>query len=228
MITIKSLDKTYNIKKPNAFKALNDISLEIKEGELVAVMGPSGAGKSTLLHILGTLDDFEKGEYYFDGKLINRMSDKKLSNLRAREIGFVLQDFGLISEEAAASNAATPLFFDNTPMRKINKKAREALKIVGIEELAEKKVKNLSGGQKQRVAIARAIVNDPKLILADEPTGSLDSENSDEIMKIFEQLNSEGRTIVIVTHNEEIAKRCKRIITISDGRIVEDSAGKAV
>ena len=228
MITIKSLDKTYNIKKPNAFKALNDISLEIKEGELVAVMGPSGAGKSTLLHILGTLDDFEKGEYYFDGKLINRMSDKKLSNLRAREIGFVLQDFGLISEEAAASNAATPLFFDNTPMRKINKKAREALKIVGIEELAEKKVKNLSGGQKQRVAIARAIVNDPKLILADEPTGSLDSENSDEIMKIFEQLNSEGRTIVIVTHNEEIAKRCNRIITISDGRIVEDSAGKVV
>ncbi len=219
MIQIQSLSKTYNYKKPNAFKALDNISLEIKDGELVAIIGRSGAGKSTLLHIIGCIDTFEEGSYKIDGEDIHNIGDKKLAVIRNQKVGIVMQDFALIEDYNVLENVKLPLYFAHKKSKGAEKAAREALEKVGISDLAQKSVNKLSGGQKQRVAIARAIVNDPSFILADEPTGALDTKTSSEIMALFKKLNSDGKTVIIITHDLSIADQCKRKIEISDGRI---------
>ena len=219
MIKIENIYKTYNLGKSNAFTALKGVNLTINEGEMVAIIGKSGAGKSTLMHIIGCIDDFEKGTYKLADRDVSKISENKRANIRNSEIGIVLQDFALIEEYSAIENVMIPLYFSKNKAKK-KERAREALKKMGIEELADKRVNKLSGGQKQRVAIARAIVNNPKLLLADEPTGALDVNTSAEIMKEFTRLNEEGMTIVIITHDMDVANGCQRVVEISDGEII--------
>ena len=220
MIEIKNLTKTYNYKKSNAFTALKDISLKIDDGEMLAIVGKSGAGKSTLLHIIGCIDTFEKGEYTIDDINIHKLSDKKLAEIRNEKVGIVMQDFALVEEYTVIENVKIPLYFSKKKKGNANTLALEALEKVGIKELAKKPVNKLSGGQKQRVAIARAIVNDPSFILADEPTGALDTKTSEEIMELFQKLNEDGKTVIIITHDPGVAEKCKRKIEISDGKII--------
>lgn len=222
MIEIKNLTKKYNPKKPNEFTALKGVSLEIKDGETVAIIGKSGAGKSTLLHILACIDVYESGEYFLDKTLVHRLTEKQYAKIRNEKIGIVMQDFALIEDFSALENVMLPLDFAQTKKQNRKASALEALKKVGMEQYAKKPVNKLSGGQKQRVAIARAIVNEPRIILADEPTGALDSKTAAEIMDVFGELNSEGKTVVIVTHDLGVAHRCGRIIEISDGEIVSE------
>lgn len=221
MIKIENLTKTYNYKKSNAFTALKDVSLKINDGEMVAIIGKSGAGKSTLLHIIGCIDTFESGTYMIDETNVHKLSDKQLANIRNEKIGIVMQDFALVEEYTVLENVRIPLYFSHS--KKFDKPkalALSALKRVGIEELANKPVNKLSGGQKQRVAIARAIVNDPSFILADEPTGALDTKTSAEIMELFKNLNNDSKTVIIITHDMSIADSCQRKIEISDGQIM--------
>ena len=222
MIEITNLHKTYNYKKSNAFDALKDVNIKIQDGELVAIVGKSGAGKSTLMHIIGCIDDFESGSYKIDGVEVSGMSEKEKSRIRNGKVGIVMQDFALVEDYTAGENVMIPIHFSKD---KKDRKTRtyEALRSVSMEEYAKKPVKKLSGGQKQRVAIARALINNPSVILADEPTGALDSATSNEIMKVFEELNKSGRTVIIITHDREIAERCGRVIEIWDGRIVEEA-----
>lgn len=220
MIEINGLYKTYNYKKNSAFEALHNISLHIDKGSLNAVIGKSGSGKSTLLHILGCIDSFEKGSYKFNGNEISKLNEKKRALFRSDNVGIVLQDFSLIETYSVIENVMLPFYFSTKSKDDTRKKALSALESVGMNKLADKSVNKLSGGQKQRVAIARAIVNDPPLLLADEPTGALDSVTSSEIMELFHQLHQNGKTIIIVTHDFEIAKQCERIIEISDGKII--------
>lgn len=220
MIEINGLYKTYNYKKSSAFEALHNISLHIDKGSLNAIIGRSGSGKSTLLHILGCIDSFEKGSYKFNGSEISKLNEKKRALYRSDNVGIVLQDFSLIETYSVIENVMLPFYFSAKKTDDIRKKSLSALEAVGLSELANKSVNKLSGGQKQRVAIARAIVNSPQLLLADEPTGALDSATSKEIMKLFHMLHNSGITIVIVTHDLEIAQQCERIIEISDGKII--------
>lgn len=222
MIEIKNLYKTYNYGKPNAFESLKDVSLTINDGEMVAIIGKSGAGKSTLMHILGCIDDFEKGQYIFNGKDISKVNEKKSAAIRNSEIGIVLQEFALMEQYTVLENVIMPLFFTPKSGRRSEKEKRalEILKRLEMDEYAHKKVNKLSGGQKQRVAIARAMINNPSVLLADEPTGALDVKTTDEIMKVFRNLNKNGTTVIIITHDMEVAGMCDRIIEISDGKII--------
>ena len=221
ILKLNNIGKIYNKGKQNACEALKGVDLSIERGDLIAVVGESGSGKSTLLHILGCLDEPTSGELMFGDKKMNFKCSKKLADYRNKKIGFVLQDFGLILNETALENVCVPLLFSNTPLSKIKKQARDSLRLMGIEKLSGKRVNQLSGGQKQRVAIARALVNYPEIILADEPTGALDSKTSAEIIDVLLQLNSAGKTVIIVTHDPKIAKLCRRIVTISDGCLTE-------
>lgn len=218
MIELKNITKIYNPKKHNRFRALNRITFSVNDGEFCAIIGKSGSGKSTLLHIIGMLDTFSNGEYFLNGKNVSKFNERTVSKIRARSIGFVKQDFALIDEYSALDNVMIPLYPIKAHDKK--KKALSAIEKLGIINLANKEISQLSGGEKQRVAIARAIVNDPKIILADEPTGSLDSKTAAEIMSVFKRLNDDGKTVIIVTHDLGIAKQCDRIIEISDGEIV--------
>lgn len=222
MIKIENLSKTYDKGKNNAVKALDNVSLHIEKGDLTAIIGRSGSGKTTLLNIIGCIDSFESGKYTLDSKDVSKSNDNKLAKLRNEKIGFVMQNFALINDDTVLENVMLPFYFSSkTSLKNAKKLAMSALEKMGIVKLANKPIRKLSGGQKQRVAIARAIVNNPSVILADEPTGALDSKTSKEIMEVFHQLNSQGATIVIVTHDMEVAKQCGRIVEISDGKIVE-------
>lgn len=221
MIQLEQVCKTYAKGKPNAVQALKDVSLHISAGELVAIIGKSGSGKTTLLNIIGCIDSFEQGKYLLNGRNISQKREAALSKVRNREIGIVVQDFALIQSDTALENVMLPFYFDQSVTLKAAKtKALAALQSVGMEDLAKKAVNQLSGGQKQRVAIARAIVHAPSVILADEPTGALDTKTAGEIMDVFKQLHEQGKTVIIVTHDMGVAHQCDRIIEISDGTIV--------
>jgi len=221
MIQIKNLVKIYNKGKTNEFCALKGIDLSIEEGEMVAIIGKSGAGKSTLLHILAAIDSYDKGSYLVDGVSVGDLKEKQRARFRNQKIGIVMQDYALIDEYTIEENVQIPLIFGKVKGNDVRReKIMTALKNVGLAELAKKPVRQLSGGQKQRVAIARALVNNPAFLLADEPTGALDSKTSGEIMDVFEKLNQGGKTVIIVTHDMEVAARCGRVIEISDGEIV--------
>lgn len=220
MIRINNLNKIYNKGKASEFQALKDISLEIKKGELVAIIGKSGAGKSTLLHILGAIDNYDGGSYKLDDIEVGKLNYAKLAEFRNKHVGIVLQDFALIEGYTVIENVMMPLRFSKRSHREYKRLSMEALKQVEMDEIANKDVNKLSGGQKQRVAIARAIVNDPDFILADEPTGALDSKTTEQIMNVFKKLNEKGKTVIIITHDSQVAAQCERIIEISDGRII--------
>lgn len=220
MIKLNNITKIYNKGKSNSFTALTNVSLEISDGEMTAIIGKSGAGKSTLLHILSCIDSYEGGEYYLDNELVKELSEKQYAKIRNEKIGLVMQDFALVDDFTALENVLLPLDFAAKSQRDRRAAALNALKSVGVEKLTDKPVNKLSGGQKQRVAIARAIVNNPSIILADEPTGALDSKTATEIMGLFKKLNEKRKTVIIVTHDKNIADQCERVIEISDGEIL--------
>mgnify|MGYP000646601293 FL=1 len=222
MIEIDNIYKIYNKGKVNEFTALKGVSLRISDGEMVAVIGKSGAGKSTLMHIIGCIDDFEQGKYYLNGQDVSKLNEKKRAIIRNRDIGIVLQDFALMENYTVIENVLMPLFFskDAGNRRVREEKAKDILSQLEMDEIMDKKVNKLSGGQKQRVAIARAMINNPKVLLADEPTGALDVKTSLEIMNVFKQLNAKGTTVIIITHDMEVANECNRVIEICDGNIV--------
>jgi len=218
MITLKNLHKSY-FTGNNSLHVLKGISLDIHQGEFVSVMGSSGSGKSTLLNILGILDSYDKGEYLLDGKLIQNMSEKNAAKYRNETLGFIFQSFNLISFKNAMENVALPLYYQGVPRKKRNKIALDYLDRLGLLDWAEHQPNELSGGQKQRVAIARALISKPKVILADEPTGALDTQTSYEVMEILKEINKEGITIIIVTHEHDIAAMTDKIIKLRDGVI---------
>lgn len=221
MIQLTNVHKVYNLKKANEFEALKGVSLTIDDGEMVAVIGKSGAGKSTLLHILACIDSYESGEYKMDDVLIQKLFERQYARIRNEKIGMIMQDFALVDDFTAIENVMLPLDFATKKKPDRKSLAINALKSVGMDSMARKPVNKLSGGQKQRVAIARAIVNEPSVILADEPTGALDTRTADEIMEVFKRLHKQGKTIIIVTHDMGVAQQCERMIEIRDGRIVE-------
>jgi len=217
MIELENITKVYRIGKIEV-PALKGITLSIKQGEMISIVGASGSGKSTLLNIIGCLDRPTSGKYFFKGTDVGRFNDNKLAEMRNREFGFVFQEYNLLSRASALSNVELPLIYAGS--RNKHQRAMEALERVGLEARAKHKPTELSGGEQQRVAIARALVNNPTLILADEPTGNLDSASTTEIVSIFHQLNQEGITVIIITHEADIATQTQRVIHILDGRIV--------
>jgi len=223
LIRIESLHKSY-VTSAGLFPALNDVNLSISAGEFVAIMGPSGSGKSTFMNILGCLDKPSSGRYFLDGRSIAELGKDELALLRNRTIGFVFQGFNLLPRMSLLENVALPLIYCGTEREERRQRAQELLAKVGLGGYAASTSNNISGGQQQRVAIARALVNRPQLILADEPTGNLDSQTSNEIMILFEKLNRDGITIVLVTHEEDIARHANRKVRFFDGRIVSDQA----
>lgn len=222
MIAIKGLSKAYGSVDTSLLIVLKNITLNIEAGEFVAIMGPSGSGKSTLLNIIGALDNFDAGAYEFNQQSVPKLGRDELAELRLNNIGFVFQSFNLIAQLSARANVELPMLY--TRMKKATRKqaADKQLALLGLGDRLEHKPSELSGGQQQRVAIARALANDPVLIIADEPTGSLDTETGIEIMKLFQSLNQQGKTIVMVTHEEDVAAYASRIVRMRDGKIVKD------
>lgn len=218
---IKNVKKIFDEKQKNEKCVLNEISFDIKKGEMVAIIGKSGSGKSTLLHILGGMDTVSEGDYVLDGIQVNLLNNKKRAELRNNKIGFILQDFGLIAENTVLESVMLPMMFDKTSLSKLKEKAIEKLKLVDMDNMLNHKVATLSGGEKQRTAIARALVKNPDYILADEPTGALDTENARAFMEQLHKLHEMGKTIVMVTHDLELAKECGRLMQIVDGKIVK-------
>jgi putative ABC transport system ATP-binding protein len=221
LIKTEDLWKIYEMGTEKV-NALRGVSLEIERGEYAAIMGPSGSGKSTLMNLIGCLDTPTKGSYYLNDRLVSEMNDDELARIRNKEIGFVFQTFNLLARATATHNVELPLVYNGTDSETRRTKAREALKLVDLEDRATHKPNELSGGERQRVAIARALVNNPSLILADEPTGNLDTNTGKEIMKILEKLHAQGNTIIIVTHEHDIATYADRILYIRDGGIEKE------
>lgn len=222
LIRLTDLHKTYIIGEIEV-PALRGISLTVQRGEYVAIMGPSGSGKSTLMNLIGCLDTPTRGEYLLAGENVSTLSDNELARIRNQQIGFVFQTFNLLPRANALHNVELPLIYAGVPLSERREKARQALIAVGLGERIQHKPAELSGGQRQRVAIARALANHPSLILADEPTGNLDSTTGEEILLIFDQLSQQGNTLIIVTHEEFVAARAKRVIRLFDGRIQSDT-----
>lgn len=226
VITMQKIIKRYYIGQPNELQILNGIDLNIQEGEFVSIVGESGSGKSTLMNIAGALDRPTEGTYILDGDDISKLSDRKLSDIRNQKIGFVFQNFFLIPRTSAVKNVELPMMYAGIPKRQRRERAMELLDLVGMSDRASHNPNELSGGQNQRVAIARALSNNPSLILADEPTGALDSKTGHLVMDIFHKLHKEqGKTILLITHSPELAKETERIITLSDGSIVSETGG---
>jgi putative ABC transport system ATP-binding protein len=220
-IDVRDVTKTYELGDVKV-EALRGVTFTIRRGEYVAIMGPSGSGKSTLMNLLGCLDRPTQGHYLLDGTDVSTLGDDALALIRLKKLGFVFQGFNLLPRTSAMRNVALPLFYAGVGTKARNGLAAEQLREVGLGDRMDHKPSELSGGQQQRVAIARALVNDPAVVLADEPTGNLDSQTSEEIMALFHQLNEGGRTIIMVTHDEDVASHAKRIIRVRDGRIVDD------
>ncbi len=220
IIELNGIVKRFFIGRPNELEVLHGIDLTVREGEFVSVVGESGSGKSTLMNIIGALDRPTEGSYCLRGTDVTRAKDKQLSDIRNREIGFVFQTYNLIPRTTALKNVELPMLYAGESKKERAEKAKELLKLVGMEDRMSHKPDELSGGQKQRVAIARAVANDPAIILADEPTGALDSDTGHKIMDIFHKLHNDGKTIILITHSKELAKETERVVHISDGSIV--------
>jgi putative ABC transport system ATP-binding protein len=219
MLELKNIRKSYSIGK-NSIEVLKGIDLFIGEGEFVSIMGSSGSGKSTLLNIIGILDDYTLGEYFLDNTLIKNLTQKQAALYRNKMIGFIFQSFNLLPFKTAAENVALPLYYQQVPRKERKIKAVEYLDRVGLKEWADHHPSEMSGGQQQRVAIARALISEPKIILADEPTGALDTQTSYDVMDLFKTFNDEGKTLLLVTHEEDIAAKTKRTIRLKDGLII--------
>lgn len=222
MIRLENVSKNYTLGTEK-IKALDGINLNIKEGEFVSIIGPSGSGKSTLMNIIGLLDNEHTGKYYLDNKDVGKLNDDELSFLRSKSIGFVFQHFNLLPKLTAVENVMVPLLYQGCTEKEAYNRSKEALKQVGLSHRINHLPNELSGGQMQRVSIARAIVSKPKLILADEPTGAVDTKTGEEIIKIFEDLNKNGQTIILITHDLNIASRAKRTLNIKDGQITGEN-----
>ena len=221
VIRMENIVKTYYLGKPNELEILHGINLTVNKGEFVSIVGESGSGKSTLMNIIGVLDRQTQGDYYLEGQDVNGMSDEVRSAIRNRRIGFVFQNFNLLPRANALKNVMVPLLYGEEHSKNGKEHAMEMLKMVGMEDRADHRPNELSGGQKQRVAIARAMINDPAIILADEPTGALDSKTGHMVMDLFHKLHEEqGKTIVLITHSQELAQETERIVTLLDGQIV--------
>lgn len=226
VIRLENIIKRYYEGKENELQILNGINLSVNKGEFISIVGESGSGKSTLMNIIGVLDRQTEGKYFLEGQDVNQMNDEVRSAIRNKRIGFVFQNFNLLPRANALKNVMVPLLYSNTREKNQKERALEMLKMVGMEERANHRPNELSGGQKQRVAIARAMMNDPAIILADEPTGALDSKTGHMVMDLFHKLHEEqGKTIVLITHSQELAQETERIVTILDGNIISDRGG---
>ncbi|WP_102458906.1 ABC transporter ATP-binding protein [Vibrio splendidus] len=224
LVELSNIGKHYS-NGDTEIRALDGVDLSIEKGEFLSILGPSGSGKSTLMNMLGCLDKPTEGEYQLDGKNVAALSANELAGIRNQKIGFVFQSFNLLEYASALDNVALPLVYSGIKAKERRKRAAVLLEQVGLGDRLDHKPNQLSGGQKQRVAIARALVNDPQIILADEPTGALDSKSGAEIEALFNQLHAEGRTLIIVTHDNSLAERTKRIVTIKDGKVLSDRQG---
>jgi len=225
MIEVKNISKIYNSGDVKTV-ALDDVSFKIKKGEFVAIIGPSGSGKSTLMHIIGALDIPTSGEYILNGTSVNDTDDDELAEIRNKEIGFVFQSYNLLARNSSLKNVSLPMMYAGIPKKERFERAVAALKAVGLSDKHNNAPNQLSGGQKQRVAIARALSMNPSILLADEPTGNLPTKQSDEIMDLFDDLNKKGHTVIVITHENEIAARTKRVINLVDGKILSDKKGR--
>jgi len=228
VIVVDNLWRTYDMGSEQQVHALRGVSLRIRHNEYVAIMGPSGSGKSTLMNLIGCLDTPSQGQYWLNGQLVSELNDDQLARIRNKEIGFVFQTFNLLARASSLHNVELPLIYNGTPAADRLERAKQSLTNVGLESRMHHKPNELSGGQRQRVAIARALVNSPSIILADEPTGNLDSKTGIEIMALFDELHAKGNTIVLVTHEPDIAEYAHRVVHIRDGQIFSDEPSKRV